>query len=193
MTSRQSDPVSIPWGYGRDRVTAMVVDPERLFVYWEVTDEGIARARAVLPEAAREAARLALRVYDVTGRLFDGTNAHAHDDQPVERQHRQWSFRVGRPGSAAIVEVGLLAASGRFARIARSRRAEFPRRQPSSDSAEWRTIRADDWRAGALDATPGVAAGDPRPCGSRPGPEAAAESRRLGGASEWPWTPGEGG
>src|SRR5688572_9026437 len=128
MTSRQSDPVSIPWGYGRDRVTAMVVDPERLFVYWEVTDEGIASARALVPEEARDSARLALRVYDVTSRLFDGTNAHGHEDQPVEREHRQWSFRVGRPGSAAIVEVGLLAASGHFARIARSRRAEFPRR-----------------------------------------------------------------
>src|SRR5262249_47357516 len=32
----------IPWGYGQDRVTAMVIDPERLYVYWEVTDEAIA-------------------------------------------------------------------------------------------------------------------------------------------------------
>ncbi|MES1164637.1 MAG: hypothetical protein ABUR63_02675, partial [Verrucomicrobiota bacterium] len=35
----------IPWGYGRDRVTAMVVDPDRLFIYWETLDESIAKAR----------------------------------------------------------------------------------------------------------------------------------------------------
>jgi len=27
-------PQHIPWGYGYDRVTAMVIDPERLYVYW---------------------------------------------------------------------------------------------------------------------------------------------------------------
>ena len=36
-------PQDIPWGYGQDRVTGMVVDPDRLYVYWEVTDDAIAR------------------------------------------------------------------------------------------------------------------------------------------------------
>src|SRR5262245_2544302 len=27
-------PRDIPWGYSHDRVTAMVVDPERLYAYW---------------------------------------------------------------------------------------------------------------------------------------------------------------
>ena len=72
-----ADPTLLPWGYGVDRVTAMVVDPTRLLVYWEVTDEGIARARARLAPPAQEAATLALRIYDVTSIIFDGTNAHA--------------------------------------------------------------------------------------------------------------------
>ncbi len=49
LTSVEADePVDIPWGYGEDRVTAMAVDPERLYVYWEVTDDAIERARAEL-------------------------------------------------------------------------------------------------------------------------------------------------
>src|SRR5262245_8708297 len=50
--ARQED---IPWGYGVDRVTAMTVDPERLYVYWEVTDQAIARGRAGLGPAGRDA------------------------------------------------------------------------------------------------------------------------------------------
>jgi hypothetical protein len=40
-TEAPTEVEQIPWGYGQDRVTAMVVDPERLYVYWEVTDEAI--------------------------------------------------------------------------------------------------------------------------------------------------------
>src|SRR5690349_7335289 len=38
-------PKDIPWGYGTDRITAMPVDPLRLYAYWEVTDAAIATAR----------------------------------------------------------------------------------------------------------------------------------------------------
>ena len=37
---------AIPWTYGEIRVTAMPVDPNRLFVYWELSDEAIAQARS---------------------------------------------------------------------------------------------------------------------------------------------------
>ncbi len=77
----------IPWGYGENRVTALPVDPDRLYVYWEVTDEAIANARRGLG-AAGDTAWLSLRVYDVTGRIFDGTNAHAYFDHRVERHDR---------------------------------------------------------------------------------------------------------
>ena len=85
-------PQNIPWGYGHDRVTAMVVDPERLYVYWEVTDDAIAaRARGAGRRRAQRA-WLNLRVYDITGRLFDGTNAHSYFDHRLDRHDRQWFF-----------------------------------------------------------------------------------------------------
>src|SRR4051812_28092468 len=55
----------IPWGYGSDRVTAMAVDPNRLFIYWEISDEAILKARKGLERGGNEA-WLNLRVYDVT-------------------------------------------------------------------------------------------------------------------------------
>jgi len=132
----------IPWGYGENRVTAMVVDPERLYVCWEVTDEAIERARAGLGPGGREA-WLTLRVYDVTNRIFDGTNAHGYFDHSVSRTDRQWFFFIGKPASTAVVELGLKSHEGYFVRVARSGRTDFPRREPASPGgAEWLTVRA---------------------------------------------------
>ena len=117
-------PEHIPWSYGRDRVTAMVIDPDRLYVYWEVTDDGIARAQSGLGPGGA-GAWLTLRVYDVTGRIFDGTNAHAYADHGVGREDRQWFFTIGKPCSTAVVEVGMKSAEGHFVRIARSGRVDF--------------------------------------------------------------------
>jgi hypothetical protein len=64
------------------RVTAMPVDPNRLCVYWEVTDDSIERARQGLG-SRRAGAWLCLRVYDVTGRIFDGQNAHSYFDHAL--------------------------------------------------------------------------------------------------------------
>jgi hypothetical protein len=130
----------IPWGYGQDRVTAIVVDPDRLYVYWEATDPAIERARGALGPGG-PGAWLSLRVYDVTGRLFDGTNAHGYFDQRVERTDRQWFLHIGRPGSTACVELGLMSHEGYFVRIARSGRADFPPRGPvPPGDVEWLTV-----------------------------------------------------
>ena len=141
LTSVEADePVDIPWGYGQDRVTAMTVDPERLYVYWEVTDEAIERARGELGSGGRDA-WLNLRVYDVTNRIFDGTNAHHYFDHSVARTDRQWFFFIGRPSSTVVAEVGLKSKEGYFVRVARSGRADFPRAEPAAPGhVEWLTV-----------------------------------------------------
>jgi len=165
-------PEHIPWGYGQDRITAMVVDPERLYAYWEVTDEAIERARAALG-AGGAGAWLNLRVYDVTGRIFDGTNANSYFDHRVERDDRQWFFEIGRPASTVCVEVGLASAEGYFVRIARSGRADFPRRTPAADAPpEWLTVRTASGEVPAPEAGhAGLAAPPPTPVSEAPWPE----------------------
>jgi hypothetical protein len=131
----------IPWGYGYDRITAMVINPEQFYVYWEVTDEAIAAARRGLGEGG-QSAWLNLRVYDVTGRIFDGTNAHGYTDIKVERSDRQWFIHVGKPTSTHCVEIGMKSYEGYFMKIARSGRVEFPRRAPVGESpVAWLTVR----------------------------------------------------
>jgi hypothetical protein len=134
-------PVShIPWGYGHDRVVAAAVDPDRLYVYWEVTDAAIARARSGLGPGGA-GAWLNLRVHDTTGLIFDGTNGHGTLDQRVERSDRQWFFEIGKPTSTAHVEIGMKSTEGYFVRIARAGRVEFPRKEPASrGEPEWLTV-----------------------------------------------------
>jgi len=181
-------PKDIPWGYGYDRVTAMAVDPMRLYAYWEVTDGAIASARAGLG-AAGERAWLNVRIYDITGRLFDGTNAHSYFDHRVERHERQWFFGVDKPTSTACVEVGLKSDEGYFVKIIRSGRVEFPRNEPSGDgTVEWLSVRsasgpvgnrfagAPAGAGGAYGVGPGAGGGAPgggAPGG--PGPEGNAD------------------
>jgi hypothetical protein len=118
----------------------MIVDPERLYVYWEVTNDAIERARGALGSGGPDA-WLCLRVYDVTDRIFDGTNAHSYFDHAVSRDDRQWFFFIGKPASTAVVELGLRSHEGFFVRVARSGRADFPRREPvSPGGVEWLTV-----------------------------------------------------
>ncbi len=135
-------PVHIPWSYGLDRVTAAAVDPEKLHVYWEVTDQAIEQARAGLGPGGPDA-WLSLRVYDTSGLIFDGTNAHGYFDHAVDRSDRQWFFAVGKPSSTAFVEVGMKSPEGFFVKIARSGRVDFPRAEPAPFSdPEWMTVLA---------------------------------------------------
>ncbi|HEY3746232.1 MAG TPA: DUF4912 domain-containing protein, partial [Gemmatimonadaceae bacterium] len=131
----------IPWGYGQDRVTAMAVDPNRLYAYWEVTDPALERARRGLGGGGKDS-WLNLRIYDVTGRIFDGTNAHGYFDIKVDRSDRQWFAQIGKPGSSHCVEVGLKSLEGFFVKVARSGRVDFPRFEPSPDgTVDWLTVR----------------------------------------------------
>ena len=166
-------PESIPWGYGFDRVTAMAVDPVRLFVYWEVTDGAIEAARRELG-AGGSGAWLNLRVYDISGRLFDGTNAHSYFDHGLDRDTRQWFFEIGKPTSTACAEIGMKSAEGFFIKIARSGRVDFARDQPpSAGPVEWLTVRTASGWAGEP-----VVGGAPRPDGV---------GGALGGTSPQDW------
>lgn len=138
MKKQGSEPLRhIPWGYGITRVTAMAVDPERLYVYWEITDSDLERVRATLPEGADP--RLVLRIFDTTGRIFDGSNAHSSIDVTVQRSDRQWFLSLNRPNSSAVVEIGVLGPQGAYAPLARSKPVDFPRREPAPPSEpEWR-------------------------------------------------------
>jgi hypothetical protein len=137
------DTGDLPWGYGEDRITVIVRDPDSAYLYWEITDEGIAAARARLG-AGGERGWFNLRIYDTTGRDFDGTNANDYFDLRVERGDREYYMMIRRPSSSMHAEIGILTDEGYFQAIARSGRGDFPRDAPSPNTTlEWMTITAE--------------------------------------------------
>jgi hypothetical protein len=133
----------LPWGYGENRITAIVRDPDSAYLYWEITDGGIADARARLGPAGADG-WCNLRVYDTTGRDFDGTNANDYFDIRVDRSDREYFLMIRRPTSTMHVEIGIKTGEGYFQPIARTGRADFPRSGPSADtSLEWLTVTSD--------------------------------------------------
>jgi len=134
----------LPWGYGVDKITALVRSPDNLFLYWEVTNEGFRAAQGRLGAAGAHG-WLNLRVYDTTGREFDGTNANHYVDLPVDREQRERFLGVHRPGSSLHVEIGVMTHEGYFQPIARSNRADFPRKSPSANTwLEWMTVTSEN-------------------------------------------------
>lgn len=134
----------LPWSYGEDRITAIVRDPESAYLYWEITDDGITACRLRLGPGGTEG-WFNLRVYDTTGRSFDGTNANDYFDIRVERSDREYFLMIRRPTSTLHAEIGVKTREGYFQPIARSGRVDFPRNAPSPNTAlEWMTVASDD-------------------------------------------------
>jgi hypothetical protein len=127
----------LPVSYDEDRIALLVRDPYWVHVYWDITRDTLARAQEVLGERWREA-RSILRVYDVTGVQFDGTNANSFFDIEITGGATNWYVNVHVPNRAYCVEVGLLSVSGEFVMLARSNVASTPRDVPSDvTDEEW--------------------------------------------------------
>lgn len=94
----------------------MEVDPSVAFVSWEIKPDDI----------SGEAGNLALRVYDVTGIDFDGTNANSFFDISLRNRADSKFFDIKMQGRDIIMQIGLLHPDGTFKTIKQSNRVSMP-------------------------------------------------------------------
>ena len=181
---KESPVAQIPWGFGQNRITAMVVDPRRMYAYWEVRDDAIEAARKALGPGG-PGSWLNLRVYDISGRIFDGTNAHSYFDVEVDRHDRQWFFEIGKPTSTHCVEIGVKSSEGYFQKIARSGRVDLPRAEPSAPGPiEWLSVHEITDEIGAP--VPGAPQGRPHaPAAVHRVPQTAHLAGSLAEGEHW--------
>lgn len=110
-------PVDIlPEEYGEDSIALMTVDPRKLFIYWELREDTVARHKGILN----------IRIYDVTGVDFDGTNAHSYFDMSVNERIGNRYINV-TPEREYVSDMGVIDLSGVFMPVARSNRVLTPR------------------------------------------------------------------
>jgi hypothetical protein len=129
------EPHELPPAYGGDRIVLLVRDPYWVHVYWEISRDTLLKAKTALKEEW-ETARSILRVYDITGIDFDGSNAESYFDIEIDGGANNWYVNTGVPNRTYCVEIGLLSKSGRFVVLARSNKATTPRDAPSELSDE---------------------------------------------------------
>ena len=131
----------IPRYYGVDRLVLMVRDPNWLFAYWEITaarQEEFARQHG--PEAWRQS-RPVLRVYDVTGVDFNGSNANKFIDFHISNYDDNWHVEVAQPNSTFCVDLGRILPDGRFITLLRSNMVHTPSMDVSNHvDEEWMWI-----------------------------------------------------
>ncbi|MCS6913122.1 MAG: DUF4912 domain-containing protein [Myxococcales bacterium] len=141
-TGPQSEPFGmldleeLPETYGVDEVEVLYKDPFWAFVYWEVTEAGLAAARGQLGPAA-DSARLVLRCFTI--QTESGIPVREIRDLPLAWNHGRRYIEIPRPGSVLRVAVGLLSREGYFAPIAHSLPLRLPPPQPAprDGRVEW--------------------------------------------------------
>lgn len=108
-----------------NHVGLAIATPNEGFVHWRIRPEWVdttARSR----QHTWHDCRLVLRLYDITYIDFNGFNAHRVQDFDLPALLGQRSFRLDRPGTWQLGEVGFVLRNGEFIPAARSQPVAFP-------------------------------------------------------------------
>lgn len=110
----------------RDRLVVMVRDPYWLQVYWEISRQGVDRARAAMGQDWH-AAKPVLRLMEVGGGEGTSSVERLLRDIPIHGGVNNWYVDVKDPPKTYRLDIGYLAAGGRFFALARSNVVTTPR------------------------------------------------------------------
>ena len=109
----------------KDRLVVMVRGPYWLHAYWELTPTGVVRAQAALGELWH-AAKPILRLIQVSSPGLSTSSERVVRDIVVHGGVENWYVDVLDPPQTYRMEIGYLAANGRFFSLARSNTVSTP-------------------------------------------------------------------
>jgi uncharacterized protein len=127
---------SVPRGYGETKIVLMPRDPFWAYAYWEITEETFGAVRSKYGKDAIDKSKLVLRVYDVTGIKFNGSNANRYFDIALIPFAENWYINVPEADRSLCVDLGLLLPDGRFITLIRSNVISMPRQSISQITDE---------------------------------------------------------
>jgi glycosyltransferase involved in cell wall biosynthesis len=103
-----------------------VISPVNGFAQWRIQQKWVEETATAKGQAWQNCA-LVLRLYDVSYILFNGMNAHSIIDITMPSLCGHMFFRLPRPGTSHLAEVGFRLRNGEFISAARSQTVQFPR------------------------------------------------------------------
>lgn len=119
-------------GFVRDRLVVMVRDAYWLHAYWELTPTSIDRAEAAMGQDWHTA-RPVLRLLDVTSQGTTSAVESIVKHIDIHGGVNNWYIEVQDPPRSYRIEIGYLAASGRFFMVARSNVVTTPKAGSSDE------------------------------------------------------------
>ncbi len=133
----------LPAGYGDNRIVIQVRDPYWIHSYWEIAQEKLNLLRREFGDILNDA-KYMLRVYDITGVMFNGTNANRFFDIEINDYANNWYINVSSAGRTYCVDIGLLLPDNKFITLARSNLVHTPIDGPSwITDEEWMIVEED--------------------------------------------------
>lgn len=125
----------LPETYADDRLVLLARDPRTLFAYWDLTPWTEQPAHAA-------AARLVLRIEDLTLLDFEQARPWRHEDVPVERLVGSHYVELDHGAGTFRAEIGWRWPDGSFVARVRSEVVAAPRADtPGHDPVRWLTAR----------------------------------------------------
>ena len=115
----------LPEGYGESRIVLMPRDPQWAYAYWDIPNnhkEDLRRQGGI---------RLALRFFDVTDIDVSYQRPHSLQQYECDELAREWYLPVPVSDRDYIVEIGYVAADGRWLMLAQSAAVHIPPVYPS--------------------------------------------------------------
>lgn len=119
---RQNAKIAAP---ERDRVVLMVRDSFWLHACWELTRQTFERAKAAMAEHWHTAQPI-LRLYDVEIGATTNTSERVARDIPIHGGVTNWYIDVANPPHGFRVDIGYIAATGKFFPLAKSNSVSTP-------------------------------------------------------------------
>ncbi len=121
----------LPQSYGKTESFLLPKDPNWMFLFWEIVNETFEQIKDKKGQNVFDNARTVIRVYDITDKDFNGTNANSYFDVPVVLDARSWYLQVPS-GRTYICDIGAILPNGEFIILTRSNKTTVPTGQISN-------------------------------------------------------------
>lgn len=128
-----NDSYDLPSEYDNTYLTLMSRDPYWIHAYWEIGKDSLEHLKRTLGDEFNSSIRV-LRIYDVSLKDFDGTNANSWFDLNVGDSAKSWYVNLWNDCVSYCADIGMRTPGGNFVSAARSNFITTPRENASGRS-----------------------------------------------------------
>ena len=134
----------LPASYGTTEAYLLARDPAWMFLYWEITEKSANQVKEAHGPDVFSKSKAVIRVYDVTGIEFNGSNAHKYYDVPVMLEAGSWYVNAPETGRNYVCDLGLVTPDGKFILLVRTNPVTLPAGRVSEVTDEkWMSVSGD--------------------------------------------------